>query len=36
MVEDGHWLIVTKEELAKSKTQDQTNRIIVSRQRGLA
>ncbi len=36
MVEDGHWLIVTKEELARSRAQDQTNRTMMSRQRGLA
>jgi hypothetical protein len=36
MVEDGHWLIVTKEELARSRTQEQTNRTMMSRQRGLA
>jgi hypothetical protein len=36
MVEDGHWLIVTKEELARSRAQEQTNRTMMSRQRGLA
>ena len=35
MVEDGHWIIVTKEELAKSRTQDQTNRIICHASGGL-
>ena len=36
MVEDGHWIIVTKEELARSRAQEQTNRTMMSRQRGLA
>jgi hypothetical protein len=36
MVEDGHWLIVTKEELARSRAQEQTNRTMMSRPRGLA
>jgi hypothetical protein len=36
MVEDGHWLIVTKEELARSRAQEQTNHTMMSRQRGLA
>jgi hypothetical protein len=36
MVEDGHWIIVTQEELARSRAQIQTNRHAVSRQRGEA
>ena len=36
MVEDGHWVIVTKEELARSRAQVHANRHPVSRQRGVA
>ena len=36
MVEDGHWVIVTKEELAKSKARAQANRTMTIRQRGIA
>ena len=36
MVEDGHWIIVTKEELARSRAQVHANRHPVTRQRGVA
>ncbi|OPY36360.1 MAG: hypothetical protein A4E35_01899 [Methanoregula sp. PtaU1.Bin051] len=36
MVEDGHWIIVTKEELARSRAQVHANRHQVTRQRGVA
>ena len=36
MVEDGHWIIVTKEELARSRAQAHTNRIMTSRMKGTA
>jgi hypothetical protein len=36
MVEDGHWIIVTKDELARSRTQAHTDQITTSRQRGIA
>ncbi len=36
MVDDGHWIIVTKEELARSRAQIFANRHAVSRQRGVA
>ena len=36
MVEDGHWKIVTKDELAQSRAQAQNTRIMTSRQRGIA
>jgi len=36
MVEDGHWLIVTKEELARSKTHEQTSHTMMPRQGGIA
>ncbi len=36
MVEDGHWVIVTKEELARSRAQVHANRHPVTRQRGVA
>lgn len=36
MVEDGHWIIVTKEELARSRAQAHANRHPVTRQRGVA
>ena len=36
MVEDGHWIIVTRAEREKPKAPDHTNHLIISRQRGLA
>ena len=36
MVEDGHWIIVTQEELARSRAQIQANRHAALRQRGVA
>ena len=36
MVEDGHWIIVTKEELARSRAQVHANRHPITRQRGVA
>jgi len=36
MVEDGHWIIVTPEELARSRAQVHANRHPVTRQRGVA
>jgi response regulator RpfG family c-di-GMP phosphodiesterase len=36
MVEDGHWIIVTQEELARSRAPTNTNRIALARQRGIA
>ena len=36
MVEDGHWKIVTKEELARSRAQAQNTHFTASRQRGIA
>jgi len=36
MVEDGHWIIVTKEELARSRAQAHANRHPDTRQRGVA
>ena len=36
MVEDGHWTIVTKDELVRSRAQAHTDRITTSRQRGIA
>ena len=36
MVEDGHWKIVTKDELAQSRAQAQNTHIMTSRQRGIA
>ena len=36
MVEDGHWIIVTKEELAQSRARAHTSRIVVTRPRGIA
>ncbi|MDO9326256.1 MAG: hypothetical protein Q7T80_14995 [Methanoregula sp.] len=36
MVEDGHWKIVTKEELARSRAQERNNRIATLQERGTA
>ena len=36
MVEDGHWKIVTKEELAQSRAQVRNNRITTLQERGTA
>jgi hypothetical protein len=36
MVEDGHWLIVTKDELAQSRVRTQNNRIATLQERGTA
>ena len=36
MVEDGHWKIVTKEELAQSRAQVRNNRIATLQERGTA
>ena len=36
MVEDGHWKIVTKEELVRSRAQARNNRIATLQERGTA
>ncbi len=36
MVEDGHWVIVTRAERGHSQAPDHTNHVMMSRQRGLA
>jgi hypothetical protein len=36
MVEDGHWIIVTKEELARSRAQIHNDHLMTSRQKGIA
>ena len=36
MVEDGHWVLVTKEELAQSRARVLANRVAVPRQRGIS
>jgi hypothetical protein len=36
MVADGHWIIVTQEELARSRARMHANRHAILRQRGVA
>jgi hypothetical protein len=36
MVEDGHWIIVTKEERVRSRAKEHTNQSMMSRQGGSA
>jgi hypothetical protein len=36
MVEDGHWIIVSREELARSRARMHANHSAVTRQRGVA
>jgi len=36
IVEDWHWIIVTKEERIRSRAREHTNRSMMSRQGGIA
>jgi len=36
MVEDGHWKIVTREELVRFRAQERNNRIATLQERGTA